>query len=309
MTLAHSVRSQPDRRPRERLVRALPWLLLAPAIALTFGLRVVPMLLAAGVSTTDMNLARPYDPVRFVGTDNYSALLRSSDFHDAVWTTIAILGPAVLLEMTLGVALAVWLAHPFRGRRLARGAMLAPYLLTPIVIGNYFRMFYSAEFGQLNYFLSLLGLGSGHQPWLTDPHTVRWAIVAMEVWHTTPFVALLCLAGLMSVPREPLEAALVDGATAWKRFRYVILPLLAPILIATLALRAMDALQLFDEVYVLTGGGPGHLSEVFNLYLYKEGFRQFQLGPTSAAAGFLVAAVGLLGLVAAQARRWHGRRA
>ena len=186
--------------------------------------------------------------------------------------------------------------------------MLAPYLLTPIVIGNYFRMFYSAEFGQLNYFGSLLGLGSGDHPWLTDPGTVRWAIVAMEVWHTTPFVALLCLAGMMSIPNEPLEAALVDGATAWTRFRDVVLPLLAPILIATLALRAMDALQLFDEVFVLTGGGPGHLSEVFNLYMYKEGFRQFQLGPTSAAAGFLVLVVGGLGLIAGQARRWQGRR-
>jgi len=283
-------------------------MLLAPAIALTFGLRVVPMLLAAGMSTTNMNLARPYDPVRFVGADNYSALLRSTDFHDAVWTTAAIIGPAVVLEMVGGIALALWLARPFRGRRFARGAMLAPYLLTPIVIGNYFRMFYSVEFGQLNYFLGLLGLGSGHTPWLTDPGTVRWAIVAMEVWHTTPFVALLCLAGLMSIPHEPLEAALVDGATPWTRFRYVVLPLLAPILVATLALRAMDALQLFDEVFVLTGGGPGHLSEVFNLYLYKQGFRQFELGPTSAAAGFLVAAVALLGLVAAQAHHWHARR-
>ena len=267
------------------------------------------MVLAVGLSTTDMNLARPYDPVHFVGATNYSDHLHSSDFRAAVWTTVVIIGPAVLLEMVLGVGLAVWLARPFRGRAFARGAMLAPYLLTPIVIGNYFRMFYSAEFGQLNYYLGLLGLTDGQTAWITDPGTVSWAIVAMEVWHTTPFVALLVLAGLMSIPQEPLQAALVDGATRWTRFRYVVLPLLAPILIATVALRAMDALQIFDEVYVLTGGGPGHLSEVFNLYLYKVGFRQFLLGTTSAAAIFLVAAVAVLGVIAAQARRWQTRSA
>jgi multiple sugar transport system permease protein len=277
--------------------------LLTPALLLVFGLRVVPMLVAGGVSFTNMNLARPYDPTRYVGASNYSAVLHSTDFKDAVWTTTVIIVPAVALELVLGLALALWLARPSRGRGLARAVLLTPYLLTPIVIGNFFRMFYSATFGQLNYYVHLLRLGGGNEAWLTDPSAVRPAIIAMEVWHTTPFVMLLCLAGLLAMPRAPIEAAYADGASSWQRLRYVVLPMLAPVLIAIVALRAMDALQLFDEVYVLTGGGPGHLSEVFNLYLYHQGFREFNLGPTSAASMLLVAAVLALGLVAYWARR------
>ena len=286
-----------------------PWMLLTPALLLVFALRVVPMIVAGGVSLTDMNLARPYDPTRYVGASNYSSVLHSSDFMDAVWTTSVIIVPAVALELVLGLGLALWLVRPTRGRALARAALLTPYLLTPIVIGNFFRMFYSATFGQLNYYVHLLRLGGGNEAWLTAPSAVRPAIIAMEVWHTTPFVMLLCLAGLLAMPRAPLEAAYADGATSWQRLRYVVLPMLAPVLVAIVALRAMDALQLFDEVYVLTGGGPGHLSEVFNLYLYHQGFREFNLGPTSAASMLLVVAVLALGLVAYWARRLGQRLA
>jgi multiple sugar transport system permease protein len=297
----------PSNAPRRRA--PTPWLLLGPALLLVVGLRIVPMLLDVAASVTDLNLARPYDPVTFVGLDNYGKLLQTSDFQDAVITTAVISLPALALEMVIGLALALWLTRSFRGRGTARSVMLLPYLLTPVVIGNFFRMFYSAEFGQLNYYLQAIHVVSGNVAWLTDLSTVRPAIIVMEVWHTTPFVTLLCLAGLLSLPREPIEAATVDGASPWQSFRHVILPMLAPVLVATFALRAMDILQLFDEVYVMTGGGPGHLSEVFNLYLYKRGFRTFQMGFTSAAAIVLVIAVGILGLVAVLAQRRQARRA
>jgi multiple sugar transport system permease protein len=271
-----------------------------------FGLRVVPILVSIVVGFTDLNLARPQDPAQFVGLDEYAALLQSSDFQASVQTTVAIVVPALALEMLIGLGLALWLTRSFRGRGLARAILLLPYLLTPVVIGNYFRMFYSVEFGELNYYLQALRMVDAPVAWLTNPDTVRWAIVAMEVWHTTPFVALLCLAGLLSLPREPIEAAIVDGASRWQQFRHIILPLLAPVLVATFALRAIDILQLFDEVYVMTGGGPGHLSEVFNLYLYKQGFRTFELGYTSAAAFVLVLMVLALGFLAYWAR---GRQA
>lgn len=288
--------------------RALtPWLLLAPALLLVVGLRVVPMLLDVVFSLTDLNIARPYQPVSFVGLGNYTRLLQTSDFQSAVVTTLLISVPALALEMGIGLGIALWLTRPFAARGMARSAMIVPYLLTPVVIGNYFRMFYSAEFGQLNYYLAALGLVSGKVAWLTDPDTVRPAIVAMEVWHTTPFVALLCLAGLLALPREPMEAATVDGASRWQSFRHIVLPMLAPVLVVTFALRAMDILQLFDEVYVMTGGGPGHLSEVFNMYLYKRGFRTFDMGTTSAAAIMLVIAVALLAVLALAAQRRRAR--
>lgn len=255
------------------------------------------MVVAVFLSFTDTDLSKPSTtPINTVGFDNYATVLSSTDFTESVATTVWIIVPALVLEMILGVGIALWLNRPSRFSGALRAISLVPYLLVPVVIGNFFRMFYSAQFGQLNYYLGLFGIGP--QGWLTNPDTTRWAVVAMEVWHTTPFVALLCLAGLSGMPREPIEAALVDGANAWKRFRYVVLPELWPILGAVLVLRAMDALQLFDEVYVLTGGGPGRLTSVINLYLYQFGFRQFRIGQTSAAVTIVVGSLIVLSLLA-----------
>jgi multiple sugar transport system permease protein len=298
-------RVQRRRSPAERFT---PILLLAPAALLVLGLRVVPMVVAFALSFTNANLAGGNDvDVHGVGFDNYSTVLTSTDFWDAVSTTAWIILPALALEMVLGLAVALWLNQATWFTRPFRAISLVPYLLVPVVIGNFFRMFYSSEFGQLNYYLGFLGASS--QAWLTDPATVRWAVVALEVWHTTPFVALLCLAGLAGLPRDPIEAAMVDGAGAWNRFRYIVLPELWPILGAVLVLRAMDALQLFDEVYVLTGGGPGRLTSVINLYLYQFGFSQFAIGQTSAAVIVVVvflSVMAFLGMtIARQRRRWR----
>jgi multiple sugar transport system permease protein len=281
---------------------ATGWGLLAPALLLLVCIRVIPLLVAVGLSFTDLNLARPQDPVNFVGLTNYSDLLSDDVFHEVLGSTALIMIPALALEMALGLAIALWLNRLIRGRAFARSVLLVPFLLTPVVIGTFFRMFYSAEFGQLNYYLDILGITGGGTAWLTDPGVVRWAVVAMEVWHTTPFVALLLLAGLVSLPTEPQEAAVVDGASRWQRFRYVVLPMLAPILLVVFCLRAIDILQLFDEVYVLTGGGPGRLTEVYNLFLYDQGFQTFELGYTSAAAIVLMLGVAAIGAAAALVR-------
>jgi multiple sugar transport system permease protein len=278
------------------------WGLLAPALLLLVCIRVIPLLVAVGLSVTDLNLARPQDPVGFVGLDNYTELVKDDAFREVLKTTAFIMLPALALEMALGLAIALWLSRLIRGRAIARSVLLVPFLLTPVVIGTFFRMFYSAEFGQLNYYLDLLGITTGGTAWLTDPGVVRWAVVAMEVWHTTPFVALLLLAGLVSLPTEPQEAARVDGASAWQRVRYVVLPMLAPVLLVVFCLRAIDILQLFDEVYVLTGGGPGRLTEVYNLFLYDQGFQTFELGYTSAAAILLMVGVAAIGAAAALVR-------
>lgn len=276
--------------------RLAPWLLLFPATVLVLGLRVVPMIVAFVLSFTDADLSKPADvPAKAVGLDNYVNVLTSTDFGESVATTAWIIIPALILEMVLGVLIALWLYRPMRFSGSIRAVTLLPYLLVPVVIGNFFRMFYSAQFGQLNYYLGLFGVAP--HAWLTDPSTVRWSVVVMEVWHTTPFVALLCLAGLAGISREPVEAAMVDGAGAFKRFRYIVLPELWPILGAVLALRTMDALQLFDEVYVLTGGGPGRLTSVINLYLYQFGFRQFEIGQTSAAVTIVVLFIAVAAIV------------
>ena len=293
-------------RRASRGALAAPLVLLFPAAILVLGLRVVPMIVAIFLSFTDTDLSKAVDaPVNNVGLDNYASVLTSTDFAASVSTTLWIVLPALILEMVLGVAIALWLNRPRRYMRGMRAVTLLPYLLVPVVIGNFFRMFYSAQFGQLNYYLGLLGIPA--HAWLTDPATVRWAVVALEVWHTTPFVALLCLAGLAGMAPDPLEAAMVDGANAWQRFVHVVLPDLLPILGAVLVLRAMDALQLFDEVYVLTGGGPGRLTSVINLYLYQFGFRQFQIGQTSAAVTVVVVFLAALAVIGFSIMRIYRR--
>jgi ABC-type sugar transport system permease subunit len=298
-----------DSSPRRslRTPRLAPWLLLAPALVIVLGLRVVPMLFSLVLAFTDLDFRQPLSEANFVAFDNFAAVIGSTDFQEAVWVTLVIVAPALALEMTLGLAGALWLRKPTRSRKATRAVMLVPYLLVPVVIGNFFRMFFSAQFGQLNYLMALLGMEP--QAWLTNPQTVQWAVVVMEVWHTTPFVVLLCLAGLAGVSREMIEAAMVDGANVVQRFRYVLLPELLPILGAVLVLRGMDAIQLFDEVYVLTGGGPGRLTSVINLYLYQFGFRQFRLGETSASVVTIVIAFAVLGLLFAALRRRNEGRA
>ncbi|WRS30459.1 sugar ABC transporter permease [Actinomycetaceae bacterium MB13-C1-2] len=286
-TVLQPVGQKSAKEPRGSVRRGglTPWAFLGPALILIVALRVFPMLLALGMSFTDVQLSSSAE-TQFIGTENYEAILNSAEFGESILVTLKIVVPALVLEMVLGLLIALWLNKPVGSRKVARGVMLVPYLLVPVVIGNIFRMIYSAQFGQLNYMLGLLGMDP--QAWLTNPKLVQWSVVFMEVWHTTPFVALMCLAGLAGISKDTIEAAMVDGAGTFQRFYYVVLPSLLPILGAVFVLRGMDALQLFDEVFVLTGGGPGRLTSVLNLFLYQFGFRQFRLGETSAAVTLVV---------------------
>ena len=297
--ILRSFKNEPRKVPLRNLS---PYALLVPAVVIIFALRVVPMILAIYLSFTDTDLTKSTAAItQLVGFNNYNTVLTSTDFWQAINTTAWIVIPALLLEMLFGLGIALWLNRDFRGRSIFRGISLLPFLLVPIVIGEFFRMFYSAQFGELNYYLKFFGIGA--HAWITEIGTARWAIVFMEVWHTTPFVMILCLAGLSGIPKEPIEAALVDGANYWQRFRYVVLPAILPILLAILVLRAMDALQLFDEIYVLTGGGPGRLTSVINLYLYQFGFSQFKIGQTTAAVTIFVASICIVAMTGFSGRR------
>ena len=284
------LRSLKSRLRKPRLSKSPIFWILLPGVLIILALRIVPMLVAIFLSFTDTDLTHAVNSkTNLVGLSNYQTVLSSTDFWQAIGTTAWIVIPALIAEMFLGLTIALWLNRSFAGRNFMRGISLVPFLLVPVVIGDFFRMFYSAQFGELNYYLNFFGIHS--HAWVTDLGTARWAIVAMEVWHTAPFVALLCLAGLSGIAREPIEAALMDGANSWQRFRYIVLPAIMPILGAILVLRAMDAIQIFDEIYVLTGGGPGRLTSVINLYLYQFGFSQFKIGQTSAAVSILVVSI------------------
>jgi multiple sugar transport system permease protein len=206
---------------------------------------------------------------------------------------------ATIAEVLLGLALALLLDRAFRGRRLVTLVLLAPYVLSTVVVGAIWRAWFHYDLGFLNATLRSLGLAG--LPWLFDPTLALPAIALADIWQATPFCFLILYAGLRSIPPELHEAARVDGAGAWRRFRDVTLPLLAPYLLVAALMRTLDSFKLFDKVYAMTGGGPGNATETLSMHVHRLAFRFFDIGMASAAALVMVAFAGLL--AALQARR------
>jgi multiple sugar transport system permease protein len=272
-------------------------LLLAPALSLFALLTVYPLVRVVLLSftATDHGLA----DARFVGLDNFAELWEGRGFRRAAWNTVGFALMATMAEVLLGLALALLLDRGFRGRRLVTLVLLAPYVLSTIVVGAIWRAWFHYDLGFLNATLRSVGLAG--LPWLFDPTLALPAIALADIWQATPFCFLILYAGLRSIPPELHEAARVDGAGAWRRFRDVTLPLLAPYLLVAALMRTLDSFKLFDKVYAMTGGGPGNATETLSMHVHRLAFRFFDIGMASAAALVMVAFAGLLAAV--QARR------
>jgi multiple sugar transport system permease protein len=226
--------------------------------------------------------------MRFVGFGNYVRILGDETFHISLKNTFLYTTGAVSIEMLLGFVLANILNRQFPGRNLIRGLLMIPMLASPIVSGIMWRFMYNPDFGIINYFVKLLGLRP--QVWTGDPRTALISVIIVDIWEFTPFVILLLLAGLQAIPNEQYEAAMVDGASSWQRLRYVTIPWLKPMILVVLLLRTMDSIKVFDQVYALTGGGPGISSLTTGVYAYFTGFRSFRLG-NAAAISWLLALI------------------
>jgi len=272
-------------------------LLLAPALALFALLTLYPLarVVLLSFTATDHGFA----DARFVGLDNFVELWEGRGFRRAAWNTMVFALMATIGEVLLGLALALLLDRAFRGRRLVTLVLLAPYVLSTIVVGAIWRAWFHYDLGFLNATLRSLGLAG--LPWLFDPTLALPAIALADIWQATPFCFLILYAGLRSIPPELHEAARVDGAGAWRRFRDVTLPLLAPYLLVAALMRTLDSFKLFDKVYAMTGGGPGNATETLSMHVHRLAFRFFDIGMASAAALVMVAFAGLL--AALQARR------
>jgi multiple sugar transport system permease protein len=272
-------------------------LLLAPALALFALLTLYPLarVVLLSFTATDHGFA----DARFVGLDNFVELWEGRGFRRAAWNTVVFALMATIAEVLLGLALALLLDRAFRGRRLVTLVLLAPYVLSTIVVGAIWRAWFHYDLGFLNATLRSLGLAG--LPWLFDPTLALPAIALADIWQATPFCFLILYAGLRSIPPELHEAARVDGAGTWRRFRDVTLPLLAPYLLVATLMRTLDSFKLFDKVYAMTGGGPGNATETLSMHVHRLAFRFFDIGMASAAALVMVAFAGLL--AALQARR------
>jgi ABC-type sugar transport system permease subunit len=283
MAVANTLSQAADLRPpsmRFKFTRPGAALFLVPALAAIGSISVYPVILGFWLSFRDTTLASPVDS--FVGFANYQQLISDSQFWNAWVHTIQFTGVSTLLETLIGLAIALNLVERFLGRGLVRACMLVPWAIPTVVTSKMFGWLFDGENGVVNYLLRSIGLIHSNINWLGSPDLAFWTIVIADVWKTTPFMALLLLAGLQTIPHSLSEAALIDGANSWQRFWYVRLPLLAPTLLIAAMFRALDAFRIFDLVYVLTGGGPADSTEVLSTLTYKNLFSALQFGYGSA---------------------------
>jgi multiple sugar transport system permease protein len=265
----------------------VPSLLLLPTVLLLLALALFPMFFSLWLSFNEWNLGDRTGTWNFVGLQNFKTILTTDPFFwSAVRVTLVFVGGTVLVETVLGLAIALLLNDEFRGRGVVRTVIILPLMISPVVAGLIWRFMYNTDRGMVNYLLYLLGVKP--VDWLGRQATALPAVMLADVWQWTPFVALILMAALQALPTEPLEAALIDGATRVQMLRYVILPMIRPALMVAILIRLMDAFKIFDIIYVLTLGGPGVSTQVLGLYTYKWGFKFFQMGYASALSYLLV---------------------
>ena len=266
--------------------RGWGYLLAAPAFVLVGLMALAPIMAALWLS---LHRRLPIFGVdEFVGAWNYLQLWSDDRFWAACRTTLYFTALSVTAELLLGFGLAVLLSRltdgAGRSPRLAQVMIILPWAIPTVVSAQIWTWLYQPDFGLLNYLLLQAGFIAAPIDWLADPDWAIHAAVVMDVWKTTPFAALLLLAGLTSVPQELYAAARVDGAGVWHQFRHITLPLLMPVIVIVLVFRTMDAVRVFDAVFVLTGGGPGNTTETLSIYAYKTLFQTLQFGYGSALA-------------------------
>lgn len=254
---------------------------------------------------------RSWDPSQsigetdFVGLANYAKLLADPAFHESFWVTLIFAFSVVSVEMLLGVGLALLLDREIRGMSVLRTLFILPMMIAPVVVGLVWRYMFHQTYGTFNRMLDAVGLPTvdwlGQNPLLS--------VIIADIWQWTPFIFILSLAALQSLPRSALEAARIDGATAWQQVLFIKLPLMAPVLIVTLLLRLIDAFKVLEVILVLTGGGPGLQTEILALRIARTAREFRELGEAAAMSNMLLMLLMVLTLGMFAFSRWQEARA
>jgi len=255
-------------------------LMVTPAVGLLFLVTIAPLLFSLGVSFTNLQFGTP-QPMRWSGPDNYVNLItRDSRFLSALWRTSLLVVAGVVTQTVLGYAIASLLYRIRRGRTILLSAILIPSVISQVVAGWQGRMIFNASYGPLNDILARFGVKG--PAWLASQQTALTTIFLTDTWQWTPFLAMIILAALQSLPQDIVEAARLDGAYGWSMFRRVTVPLILPVTGIGILLRGVDLFKTFDLVYILTQGGPGNSSETLTFLTYVQGFKFFN--PSYASA-------------------------
>ncbi|MCC7208419.1 MAG: sugar ABC transporter permease [Anaerolineae bacterium] len=280
------------RRPRLRRDTLVGFLLILPAMVLVVGVMIYPTLFNLGIAMQEWSWSTPAGAEKpFVGMANFVQLFNSGRFWNSLRISLILVVAGIAIQYVLGLGLALLLNRKFFGQRIFRAIFILPMVLAPIVIAIQWRYMLSGNFGVLNYLLNLTGIEAPR--WLSDPGLGIPILLAVDTWTWLPFVAVILLAALQQLPQEVLEAAEVDGANAFQRFRAIVLPMLRPATVIVLLLRSTEIFRAFDVVYVLTGGGPGRSTEVLGMLLYRTAFVEGNLGVAAALSIF----IGIVGMV------------
>jgi len=279
------------------------WAFAAPAAAIVLLVILFPWIFTLFMSLHDWKVT---GATPFVGLANYAKMLQDERFQWAIVRTIWFTAATVIAPVVLGVWAAVCFASQFKFRGLARTLFVLPMMATPVAIALVWTMMFHPQLGVLNYLLTSVGLPPSS--WVYDSSTVIPTLVMVETWQWTPLVMLIVLGGIASLPQEPYEAAVLDGASAWQMFRHITLPLAWPFIMVAAVIRLIDALKTFDTIYVITLGGPGTSSETLNILLYQTAFAYYDLGYGSAIVVvffLLILLISLLLLNVRQREAWR----
>jgi multiple sugar transport system permease protein len=280
-----------------------PYLYVLPALLLLAAVELYPIAYNVKNSLTELNIQTFLSGQdEWIGLRNYSRVFADDAFLHSVGVSLVFTAASIALQFSLGLALALFFLRSFPGSTVLRALLVLGWLLPAVVSGNLFRWLLDGDSGVVVWMFSTLGLGD--HAWLTDPDEALWAAVAANVWVGIPFNMLLLLPGLQAIPDELYDAAEVDGANAWQRFRYITVPLLRPVALIVIVLGVIYTFKVFDLVFVLTGGGPVDATRVLPIYIYDLSLRFFRFGEAAAASTLL-----LLGMMAVgTAYLWLARR-
>jgi multiple sugar transport system permease protein len=272
--------------------RYIGYVFLVPAVLYLIAFSIFPLIYSINISLRQFILSKPYLGMPWVGLNNFARVLTDSNFHDSMLATLYFAGVSVTVELLLGLGIALLLHRNLPGLGIIRTIAVIPMMIAPVVVGLTWKYMLDFDAGVINYFIRVVGLRPPN--WLGDADAAIPAIILTDIWQWTPLFALMLLAGLQAMPEEPFEAAKVDGASSWQSFRYLTLWYLRPFILIALLLRVMDALRLFDTPFVMTGGGPGRVTEFASLYAYRQAFSYYYISLGISAAIIILIIITIL---------------
>lgn len=262
--------------------------LAAPSLTVLFLIVLFPVVSALYTSLHEYTLIAPnFDT--FSGFDNFWLALSDAEFRHSAWLTIKFVIGVVILEFVIGFAVALMLNKVERFKPIYYAILLCPLLMNPVIVGLIWRMFLHPNLGIVNYLLSTIGLGPVN--WLGDTKIAIWTVILVDIWHQVSFMIVLLLAGLASLPKEPYEAARVDGANAFQCFIHITLPMMRTVIIVTLLIRLIFAVKTYDLIYIMTRGGPGVATDLVSYFIYRTAFVGLNIGEASAMSIILLTAI------------------